>query len=164
MTQTSSHDGTPTEVKIRLATDVDLDELARLRWAMTDEMIGATEPRAAFEARFGAFAQRTLTGDTWAVWVAERDARLLGMVWVQLVDRVPRPIEAAPAYAYITSVFVESDERNLGLGLGRRILDAAVGWIREQDVDSVILWPSERSGPFYERAGFGPSNAVGLGR
>lgn len=150
------------EPTIRLATDADVGELARLRWAMTDELIGATEPRPAFEERFAAFARRAIAAGHWGVWVAERDARLLGTVWVQLVKRVPRPITAATSYAYITSVFVEADERNGGLG--RRILDAAVGWIRERAIDTVILWPSERSVPFYERAGFRPSDAFGLGR
>ena len=129
---------------------------------MTDEMIGTTVERAGFEATFGAFAGRALTGSTWAVFVGEGDGRLLGMVWVQLVERVPRPIEAARSYAYITSVYVEAEHRNAGLG--RRILDAAVAWIRAEDIDTVVLWPSERSVPFYERAGFAPSDSLGLGR
>ena len=80
------------------------------------------------------------------------------MVWVQLVDRVPRPNATPATYADITSVFVERTERDAGLG--RRILDAALAWIGEQDAEMTVLWPSERSARFYERAGFGPTDAV----
>jgi hypothetical protein len=36
------------------------------------------------------------------------------------------------------------------------LLERAIGFAREREVDGVVLWPSERSRPFYERAGFGP--------
>ena len=35
-----------------------------------------------------------------------------------------------------------------------RSLDAALGFCREQRVDSVILWPTERSRTLYARNGF----------
>lgn len=142
---------------IRRANAGDVAELARLRWAMTVEMNEATDHPATFTQRFGGFAARALAGNQWAVFVAERDRALLGMVWVQLVDRVPRPNATPATYAYITSVFVEQTERNAGLG--RSILDAALAWIAAQDAEMTVLWPSERSGRFYERAGFGPSDA-----
>ena len=155
MTDRAAHPARPT---VRRATLDDIAALRRLRWEMTDEMSEATEDAAAFRLRFDAFATRALAGGHWAIFVAERDFTLLGMVWVQLVDRGPRPNATPATYAYITSVFVEAAERNAGLG--RRILDAALAWIGAQDAEMTVLWPSERSGPFYERAGFAPSDAI----
>ena len=147
---------------VRRAGVDDIPELGRLRWSMTSEMRGATEDPMAFEERFAAFAGRALADDRWAAVVAVRGQRLLGMLWVQLVERVPRPTEAPRwSFAYVTSVFVEAEERNRGLG--RLILDAAIAWAREGAADTeILLWPSERSVPFYERAGFRRSEAYGL--
>jgi GNAT superfamily N-acetyltransferase len=49
-------------------------------------------------------------------------------------------------------MYVEPGRRDEGLG--RELLDAAVTFAREVGADGVLLWPSERSLPFYERAGF----------
>jgi GNAT superfamily N-acetyltransferase len=51
-------------------------------------------------------------------------------------------------------MYVEPELRNAGLG--RALLGAAVAFARERGVDGVALWSSERSTPFYERAGFEP--------
>ena len=136
---------------VRRATLGDTDELARLRWTMTDEMAGtARSPGEYWPAADGRSSSQNGTSAS------------SGWSGVQLVERVPRPVEAAATYAYITSVYVEAEHRNAGLG--RRILDAAVAWIRAEHIDTVVLWPSERSVPFYERAGFTPSDSLGLGR
>jgi GNAT superfamily N-acetyltransferase len=50
-------------------------------------------------------------------------------------------------------MFVERDRRSSGLGAA--LLEVALAFARGRDVDGVVLWPSERSRPFYERAGFG---------
>ena len=39
-------------------------------------------------------------------------------------------------------------------GLGSRMLEVVLAWARERGVEEIIVWPSERSYPFYERAGF----------
>jgi GNAT superfamily N-acetyltransferase len=56
-------------------------------------------------------------------------------------------------------MYVEPDRRNGGLGSA--LLDAAIAFAHQREVDGVVLWPSERSRPFYERAGFG---RLGAGR
>ncbi len=42
--------------------------------------------------------------------------------------------------------------------LGRRLLDSAVSYADDHDFARVVLSPSERSIPFYERAGFIPAS------
>jgi GNAT superfamily N-acetyltransferase len=86
--------------------------------------------------------------------VAELDGRVVGAMWVQLVERVPRPDEERGALpiGYLTNVFVERELR--AEGLGSRMLDEVLTWARARAVEEIIVWPSERSYPFYERAGF----------
>jgi GNAT superfamily N-acetyltransferase len=145
-------------VLIRLATVADTDELARLRWEFRIESgTPATRTYEVFLEEFRTFA-RTAFDDmsTWRAWVADEAGRLVGCAWLRLIERVPHPnktVDERPI-AYVTNMFVEPDHRNDGLG--RALLDRALDFAREREVDGVVLWPSDRSRPFYERAGFGP--------
>jgi len=145
---------------IRPGGPADAEELARLRWAFRVEHgTPASTSFEVFAAAFRGFAEDVLGGDAWRVWVAEADGRLVGCVWLQLVERVPHPNLARweRPIAYVTSMFVEPGLRDAGLGRG--LLDVAVAFARLRRVDGVILWPSERSVPFYERAGFSTEKA-----
>ena len=47
-------------------------------------------------------------------------------------------------------------------GIGDQLLRALLGYADEEGFVRVVLSPSERSVPFYERAGFGPADALML--
>lgn len=143
---------------IRPATDEDTDELARLRWEFRIESgTPATRTYETFVEEFRAFARDAFAdGASWRAWVADDDGRLVGCAWLRLIERVPHPnktLDERPI-AYVTNMFVLASHRNTGLG--RALLDRALDFAREREVDGVVLWPSDRSRPFYERAGFGP--------
>jgi GNAT superfamily N-acetyltransferase len=113
-----------------------------------------------FVADFHGFAVRALTdADRWRAWVAESDGRLAGCVWLQVVERVPHPglRTGERPIAYLTTMYVTPDLRSGGVG--RALLDVAVAFARERRAGGAILWSSERSIPFYERAGFGRDDA-----
>ena len=145
-------------MEIRRARLDDVEELARLRWEFRIEVgTPATRDYEDFAQEFRSFATHALSdGTPWRAWVAEEDGRLLGCTWLQIVERVPHPnlAIAERPIAYVTNMFVDPDHRNAGLG--RELLERAIGFAREREVDGVVLWPSDRSRPFYERAGFGP--------
>lgn len=143
---------------IRPAAPEDADELARLRWDFRVEHgTPVTRDFAEFVAEFRSFAAETLVdGSGWRAWVAEGNGGVVGCVWLQLVERVPHPGLARweRPIAYLTSMYVGPDLRNSGLG--RELLDVALEFARDAGVDGVALWPSPKSAPFYERAGFRP--------
>jgi GNAT superfamily N-acetyltransferase len=142
---------------IRPATLEDVDELARLRW---DFRVEHGTPEATtfdvFLEDFRGFAHDVLDGDAWRAWVAVGRERLVGCVWLQLVEKVPHPNRERweRPVGYVTNMYVEPALRDAGLG--RRLLDTAIEHARESAVDGLLLWPSERSEPFYRRAGFDP--------
>lgn len=144
--------------KIRVATLEDADELARLRWEFRIEFgTPATHDYEAFLSEFRAFAADAFADDApWRAWVADEGGRLVGCAWLQIVVKVPHPSRTLTErpIAYVTNMYVDAGHRNSGLG--RELLDRAIGFARGREVDGVMLWPSERSRPFYERAGFGP--------
>jgi GNAT superfamily N-acetyltransferase len=116
--------------------------------------------RRAFVKEIRAFVADVLTdGRPWRAWVAEDANRLVGCVWLQLVERVPHPSRERweRPLAYVTNMYVEPDRRSAGLGRG--LLEAAIAFAREREVGGILLWPSRRSVPFYERAGFGRAGA-----
>jgi ribosomal protein S18 acetylase RimI-like enzyme len=145
---------------VREATVRDADELARLRWQFRVE---AGTPRSisveSFVDEMVSFVREALGGQQWNAFVAERGGRLVGCVWVQFVERVPHPNlrRGERPIAYITNTYVEPALRNRGVG--RALLDAAVGSAQNRGASGAILWPSERSVPFYRRAGFGDEDA-----
>ena len=94
-----------------------------------------------------------LHGDSrWAVWLAERDDEIVGQIWVQIVEKIPNPGPESELHAYVSNFFVLPAERNSGAGT--QLLHAVVDHCRSLGVDTVFLWPSERSVTLYRRTGF----------
>ena len=139
---------------IGLATLADVEELARLRWQLyTEDVATIEEPYAVYVERFAAFAGEALADERWRVWIAEDMGRLVGAAWRFTVPRVPQPGRGEPRpLAYVTNLYVEPGYRNQELGT--KLLERAVEASRAEGFSLVMVWPNDRSAPFYERAGF----------
>lgn len=143
-------------VSYRVAGLEDGEALARLRWEFhvedhhDDEGLDDLET---FTERFVAFWQQA--DRRWTVWIAERGDRIIGNVWLFLVDKVPRLVAGPASMGYLTNVYATPRARNQGLGA--ELIRLATDWARDQDLELVVVWPSEQSVPLYERAGFSPS-------
>jgi GNAT superfamily N-acetyltransferase len=84
-------------------------------------------------------------------WVAEDGKRLLGHVCVQLVEKIPNPVNEPESHAYLTNFYVVSEMRDHGLG--KKLLNKALSWCRTRETDAVILWATVASRPLYRRCG-----------
>lgn len=139
---------------IGFATVDHVPELARLRWELYAEQVGEpTEPFEGYSERFSRFARSALASEDWRAWVARKNGRLVGAMWLRTVSRMPVPGQRAGPIGYLTNVYVRPEHRNAGLG--GRMLDRVEAWCREAEYSLVIVWPTERSRPFYARSGFG---------
>lgn len=96
----------------------------------------------------------------WRAWVAARreTKELVGTLWLQLVEKLPNPGQEAERHAYVTSVYVEAELRNAGVG--SRLIEGALAACRDLEVDTVFLWPSARSRPLYARHGFAVTDDI----
>ena len=125
----------------------------------TSRKSGATtEPEDAFLRRMAGEVRRYLASGQWSIWVAEDPAgarRLIANAFMQRVDKVPRPYQRPGSWGYITNVYVDPAWRDQGLG--RAVMDVAIASARDEGLDTLLLWPSPRAVPFYERAGFAPA-------
>jgi GNAT superfamily N-acetyltransferase len=135
------------------ATIDDVPELARLRWELYAEQDGEpSESPEEYGVRFGRFADEALRSDEWRSWVARDGDRLIGAMWLHTVQRVPVPGKRAGPIGYLTNVYIAPEHRNAGLGA--ELLDRVKTWCSEEGFSLVIVWPTERSRPFYRRGGF----------
>lgn len=146
-------------LSVRPATTDDAAELARLRYEFRAAERPVVQARDAFIARCTAWMRERLGDEgAWRCLVAAEEGTIIGHVWLELVDKVPNPGGNEPErHAYLTNLYVRPESRG---GLGSRLLEAALAWCRERRVDTVILWPSERSRTLYARYGFAPSTEI----
>jgi GNAT superfamily N-acetyltransferase len=141
-------------VTVRLATPADAASLARLRYSFRAAQATTIESEHDFLARCGAWmAERLGPKGAWRCWVAETGNHLVGTIWLQLIEKLPNPVEETEWHGYITSFYVDPGWRNSGLGSA--MLARALEECAAREVDAVILWPTPKSRALYERHGFG---------
>lgn len=137
---------------IRPAEIDDLPKLARLRAQWTDDVADQ-----AFEDRLTEWylAER----DSRTVFVAEQpDGELVGMMSLVLFERMPTPRRPHSCWGYLSNALVTAECRDQGIGAA--LLDAVMAQARAAGCVRVVLSPTERAVPFYERGGFGPATML----
>ena len=72
--------------------------------------------------------------------------------------RDPGAVGAPGRWGYIANVYVDPTYRDTGTG--RRLLDQALEHADRERFDRLVLSPTERSMPFYTRAGFEPASQL----
>jgi GNAT superfamily N-acetyltransferase len=137
----------------RKATSDDIAALVRMRWEfVTDGAAPDGETCEQFDAACTAFLERALTSGRWVVWVAEERGEIRSHIYLQRIEKVPKPGRAHDAYAYMTNVYTRPGFR--GRGIGGQLLREACRWAKEAGMEFIIVWPSEESRGFYAREGF----------
>ena len=137
--------------EIRSATPVDARMLAELRWEFRAGRDPAVEERQAFVDRCAAWMASELAGTAWRAWVAHQSGRIVGQVWVNLIQKLPNPIDERERHLYLSNLYVQPAARG---GVGTALLETALEWAGDNGVDRVILWPSARSVGLYTRHQF----------
>ena len=146
-----------TDAVIRRAESADLAAIVQLRREWTREEAGEIEDPD-FEENLAAWF-----GREWSrriMWLAEEGGRPAGMMNLAIYERMPRPGRALSRWGYLGNVFVLAAYRNRGIG--SQLVSAALNYADENGFARVVLSPTERSVPLYERAGFGPADALML--
>jgi len=139
-------------IEIRIATSADASDLAELRWEFRTSRLPATEPHDAFIRRCAPWMRRELTNaHAWHAWVAVKERRIVGQVWLNTVHKIPNPVAESEMLGYVSNLYVKPSERG---GIGTRLVDAALKWSQAHGIDRLVLWPSPRSVTLYLRHGF----------
>jgi GNAT superfamily N-acetyltransferase len=139
---------------VSIAGSQDLSHLARLLWlhAAPDEQ--ATHPVESFAVDLATWW--TDHDDSHLAFVARlAPTQVVGMAWLALVPRVPRPGDCTRRSADIQSLFVVPDER--GRGIGSELVRAASEHALRLGAGRVTVHSGRRAVPVYERLGFASS-------
>jgi len=135
---------------IRIAGPADATALAALRRAWTAENSGDVADEG-FEARFLEWYERESARRlTWLAGFADGP---VGMMNLSVFERMPRPGADPGRWGYIGNAFVLAAHRNQGIG--SLLLAAVLTHADSHGFVRVVLRPSQRAIPFYQRAGFG---------
>ena len=138
---------------IRTATLSDLPTLAEMRLAFTLEDPEAPATlRDDFEDAFEEIVGGGIASGRWTIWLAEADGDIVSHAYIGLIDKIPRPTRGSRWLGYMTNVYTRPEQR--GRGIGAALLEQVIAWAVERDVELLVVWPSDDSVAFYERAGF----------
>jgi len=144
---------------VRRCSDDDLDVLATLRRAWSEENAGAVIDDDAFHPAFAQWWEAERRTRTF--FVVEVDERAVGMANVKRYDRMPVAGRSSGGWwAYVGNVFVLAEHRNAGVG--RVLMDELIAWAFAAGAEHVRLAPSPLSMPFYDRLGFAAGSVVEL--
>jgi len=141
-------------VEYRMATPADLPQIADLRWRLRVDDAPLTDRDAydRFVADFIRICTEEWRTDDLVHWIAADGARALAVMSIAIIRKLPSPENLRGRWGYISNSYVLPEARNAGIG--RQLLTAIEGWARSEDLELLLVWPSERAYPFYERAGF----------
>ena len=138
----------------RIATESDLDVLAQMRWDFRVEESPDTpvHDRQTFLEACTAFLRQGLASQRWIYWVAVCDDVIVSHIFVQRIAKVPKPNRLDDGFGYVTNVYTKPACR--GQGIGSELMAHVVEWAQAQDLECLLVGPSDASVHFYERAGF----------
>lgn len=149
---------------IRQALPSDARGIARVfveswRWTYRDAVPASTSKGMAVDGYVASWRETLLTRPrSMRVWVAEESGAIVGFVQSgRSRDDDVAQGEAGEVYA----IYLLPEQ--IGGGLGRQLLDEAVGFLREQGYGEATLWvlaSNDRARRFYEGAGWTSDGAV----
>lgn len=147
-------------MEYRLSTEADLLQLAHLRWDFRAE--GGDEQPAVSKDHFldacVAFLREGLEQGSRAYWIAAENGEIVSHIFVLTVELVPRPCKISDRFGCVTNTYTKPSHRNRGIG--SRLMEQVKQWAAEQDMELLIVWPSEEATRNYERAGFRSENEI----
>lgn len=147
-------------MEYRLARIEDLSRLAELRWQSRTDEDGELprHSRHEFAVACERFLHDGLSSGTRAYWLAVEDDKIISHVCVQQIFMIPRPCKVDDRWGYITNAYTLPQSR--GKGIGEALMKRVIAWAQAEDLELLIVWPSDRAESFYHRLGFDAENDV----
>lgn len=144
-------------VKITQAGPNDIEDLARLLWIDTHNEEPAQWSIHAFATELAHWWDSHR--ETHTAFVSRQDEpAIIGIAWVAILPRIPRPGAANRLSADIQTVFVMPQHR--GAGIGSALVDAAARHATQIGATRVTVHSGRRAVPIYERLGFESSRQL----
>ena len=138
----------------RIAASSDMPQIADLRWRLRvdDEPISDRGAYDRFIADFIRISNAEWQPSEIVHWITTDGERVLAVMSIAIVRKLPSPENLRGRWGYISNSYVLPEMRNAGIG--QRLLTAIKDWASGEVLELLVVWPSERAYPFYEREGF----------
>ncbi|PWV94471.1 putative N-acetyltransferase YhbS [Paenibacillus cellulosilyticus] len=140
-------------MNIRLATDDDIEKLIQMRLDFTLEYNSKLEITdkvyADYHSEIKGFLKKAINSQQWFIWVAEDENIVVSHIYLELINKVPRPGKKTNPFVYMTNVYTLPSFR--GQGIGSTLLTQIKEWAAENEYEFIMVWPSENSVEFYQR-------------
>lgn len=152
----------PEGFTLRRASTSDLDILVEHRRAMFRDMGYSDEAAmASMASKFRPWLLQHMQGGDYLAWlVSAADGSIAAGAGLWLMDWPPHMVGQGARRGNILNVYTDADFRRRGLA--RELMMAALGWCRENGVDTIILHASPSGRALYEALGFTPTNEMRL--
>lgn len=141
---------------IRLAETKDIEQLIKMRWDFTVETHSSKKLDESDFEKFllecQSFLENVMKSGQWFIWVAEEEGRIISHIYIELIQKVPRPGRVTRPFAYMTNVYTVNDYRNKGIG--SRLLNTINDWVKQEQYEFIIVWPSDESVNYYQKNGY----------
>ncbi|HZH61010.1 MAG TPA: GNAT family N-acetyltransferase [Metabacillus sp.] len=86
------------------------------------------------------------------IWVAEENEKIVSHIYIELIQKVPRPGRITHPFVYMTNVYTIKEFRNKGnKGIGSELLTTINEWTKENRYEFIIVWPSDDSINYYKK-------------
>ena len=139
-----------TAMEIRRAGREDLDDVARLVWQHAPAEQQGQQSLSAFTDDLATWWDQHV--DSHHAFLAVVDGAAVGIAWVALLPRVPRPGSTTRVSADLQSVYVVPEHR--GRRIGAALVEAATEHGLQLGASRVTVHSSRKAVPMYERLGF----------
>ncbi|GAA0349522.1 GNAT family N-acetyltransferase [Bacillus horti] len=142
-------------IKVRLAKKEDVDQLVKMRWDFTNEHRQIPVEDKEYDAFYDeckSFLLEAIHNGRWFIWVAETEEQIVSHIYIELINKVPRPGRKTNPFTYMTNVYTLPEYR--GKGIGSQLLQEIESWSKDNEYKFIIVWPSDESIDFYKRNGY----------
>ncbi|MFJ8064041.1 GNAT family N-acetyltransferase [Psychrobacillus sp. NPDC096426] len=143
-------------MEIRLAVKKDIVQLIKMRWDFTmedyEEKPFEDSDFEAFQLECQTFLESAIDSEDWFIWIAEDEGRILSHIYIELIQKVPRPGRITFPFAFMTNVYTVQDSRNKGIG--SKLITTINEWAKNRKYEFIIVWPSDDSIEYYKRNGY----------
>ena len=146
-------------MEFRLAIEQDISQLCHLRWQqkVVEELETPLHDEETYHEVFNHYLVENLN-QTVFVWVGTEVGRIVATAYITKVRKLPKPGKYISFLGYVSSVYTDEKLRNQKIG--SQLFECVTEWSKSNEIELLFLWPSEKSGHFYERLGFKAENEI----
>jgi ribosomal protein S18 acetylase RimI-like enzyme len=142
------------EIQYRIAAEEDLPQLGDLRWRLqtddNEEFDVAAHDQ--YIKDFSSLLEDENNSGQLVHWVAETQGQIIAAMSVRIVNKIPKPSKYGGRWGYLTNVYTLPEYRSRRIG--GQLLGCVKNWAKQEQLEMLIVWPSDNAYAFYERSGF----------